>query len=297
MRNAYCQISDIAILTPKAREKDEFMSLLDEGVLTDPDGWSSSVMSGEITGLTDGIASRMKYSMSSLSLGIYNVLDRGPFVNMKKTDEIILFTGFAEIEAVNKIGKLIMEQDYTINPALFPNSVAHVSLSYFTILKKISNYTVAVNDGLNTGRSFVNFIIDRAMIPVDYVVAAGEERSLFFSYEINRELDIVPSFVSYKVSVGKEKGFRFAGTYKDIKEVTGCGAFKSSDRIFCDRESFGLLSGNEGGRRIYCEYPFVRDNPCGVILRLALPFFFGFTGRTAVIEKIGNDFYLFEVVI
>jgi hypothetical protein len=37
------------------------------------------------------------------------------------------------------------------------------------------------------------------------------------------------------------------------------------------------------------------DNPCGIILRLAFPFYFNMQGTSLVIEEINNKFYCFEV--
>ena len=277
--------------------KDDFAKLYEEGLFDNPNKWGEFVLSPDIQGLTDGITSRMKYSMSKMSLGIFNVLDKGPFQNIKPEDEIFLFTGFAEIETVNKIGKLIMEQDYSINPALFPNSVAHVALSYFTILKKINNYTVAINDGLNTNNAFIDFIIDRSFIPVDYIVASGEEDSLFFSYEINKKLDIVPSFAAYKVETGKDRGFKFLQTVYNINGVVENSCFTDAANVFCCRTAFDELSVLKTGKKLFTEYPLVKDNPCGIIFRLAMPFLFDKPGKSLVIEKIKNAYHLFEVAL
>jgi hypothetical protein len=297
MKNERSNISDISFLNSALSGRDEFVSLFNDGFFNTPAKWEGFELTEKIPGLMDGIASRMKYSMSNLSLGVYNALDRGPCKNLAPADEIFLFTGFAEIETVNKIGKLIMEQNYSINPALFPNSVAHVALSYFTILKKASNYTVAINDGPNTNMSFVNFIIDREPLPFNYVIATGEENSLFFSYEINETLHIVPSFAAYKISTGCERGFKFIKTVKSLDELTDDGSFKAGDKIFCGIETFVNLKKMFPDREIYTEYPLVRDNPCGIILRLAMPFHLGLTGISIVIEKVKSEYYIFEVVL
>jgi hypothetical protein len=293
----YSLITDISILNSCVKDQNGMIKLINEGYLSDPGKWDKIINDDNLDGMMDNINSRMKYSMSRLSLGIYNVLDAGPYKNLQKSDEIYLFTGFAEIETVNKIGKLLMEQNYSINPALFPNSVAHVALSYFAILKKISNYTVAINDGQNTNYSFINFIMDRTKIPLDFVVASGEENSLFFSYEINNMIEIVPSFTAYKIKPEQKKGFKFIEIFNDINDIIISGNYISSQYVFCDRVTFLMIRSIDPHKKIYSEYPIVRDNPCGIIYRLAIPFYAGFEGKTLVIEKFKNMFYLFEVCL
>ena len=131
--------------------------------------------------------------MSKLSLGVYNVLDLGPGENIKDNDEIYLISGFTEIGTINKIGNMIMENDYGINPSLFPNSVHHISLCYYSILKKINNYCTAITDGLDTNLSFINFIKNRVKIKENFIIATGEERSTFFDYEAKYPLNIANS--------------------------------------------------------------------------------------------------------
>jgi hypothetical protein len=295
MNNKYADIKDISFLNSNVRTFEEFKKLFDDNLFSDDKKWDSFELSHEIHGLMDNITSRMKYSMGTMSLGIYNVLEKGPYPNIQKSDEIFLFSGFAEIETVNKIGTLIMENNFSINPALFPNSVHHVALSYFTILKKLNNYTVAINDGPNTNYSFINFIAERSMIPENFIIATGEEYSNFFTFDLNQTKKIVPSFTAYKVIPGSKKGFRFIGTFKNKENILKENVFKEAGNVFCDKVSFSELSKENVNKKLFSEYPIVKENPCGIITRLALPFYFDIRGISIVIEKIKDIYYLFEV--
>jgi hypothetical protein len=297
MNNLYAEILDIALLNSKARSADEYKKLFNNNLFSDPEQWGQIKLTDEIPGLMDGITSRMKYSMSKMSLGIYNVLDAGPHRNISKTDEIFLFSGFTEIETVNKIGKLIMEENFIINPALFPNSVHHVALSYYTILKKISNYTVAINEGLNTNYSFINFVSERVRIPGDFIIATGEESSNFFSYDIKRTLEIVPSYAAYKIKPGQNRGFKYLGDFDQLALILKTEQFERASDIFCDKATFRELQQKNIKKTIYSEYPIMMDNPCGFIARLAMPFYFNFQGVSLVIEQIKNNYFVFEVVL
>jgi hypothetical protein len=48
-------------------------------------------------------------------------------------------------------------------------------------------------------------------------------------------------------------------------------------------------------KNIYSDYPISKDNPCGIITRLAMPFYFNFNGISIVLEKIKDKYYAFEV--
>ncbi|MCK4798303.1 MAG: hypothetical protein KAT05_13055 [Spirochaetes bacterium] len=296
MNTNYAMITDIAFLNSKGRDHSDFSDLFSDNLFSDEKKWNNFQLSNEITGLMDNINSRKKYFMSKLSLGVYNVLEKGPAKNLKEDDEIYLFSGFSEIETINKIGNKIMIEDYSINPALFPNSVHHISLCYFTILKKIYNYCTTITDGLLTNFSFINFIKNRIKLEGDFVVVTGEENSNFFEYEINNVLNIVPSFASYKIIPDSKKGFCFAGVVNNIDQLKKLKIYKKSDAIFVDKETFFDLK-IEKNKNIYCEYPIVLDNPCGIVFRLAFPFYFNIKGTSIVIDKIKGKYYYFEVNI
>lgn len=295
MDNNYRMIEDIFFLNDKADTKDKFIDLFEKGYFSDESLFEELILNNEINGLMDGISSRMKYSMSKFALGIYNVLDKGPGKNLTPEDEIYLFSGFTEIEAVNKIGKLIMEEDYKINPALFPNSVNHIALCYYTIFKKISNYTVAITDGINTNYSFINFINNMHTIKQNYIIATGEIQSDFFTYESDNELKISPSFAAYKVGDQGDNGFRFIEKCESLDAFIKKNYYNTSQSIFCDRDSFTLLK--KTGKNLYTDYPINKENPCGIAMRLAFPFYFDIKGKSLVIDKFKEIFYIYEVIL
>ena len=292
----YSTITDIAFLNSYGKEKDDLSKLFKDNLFSDEKKWDNFKLSNDIPGLMDNIKARMKYFMSKLSLGVYNVLDQGPGKNIQKSDEIYLISGFTEIGTINKIGNMIMENDYGINPSLFPNSVHHISLCYYTILKKISNYCAAISDGLDTNLSFINFLKNRVKIKGDFIVVTGEESSAFFEYEIKYPLNIADSFVAYKIIPGAKKGFSYKGNVKNIDELKKNDIYKKSQNVFADKETF-LSIKQEANKNYYCEDPIVKDNPCGIIYRLAFPFYFDVKGDSIVIEKTNNKYYFFEVNI
>ncbi len=292
----YSNITDIAFFNSYGKDKEAFLKLFNDNLFSDEKKWDDFRVDDEIPGIMDGIKARMKYFMSKLSLGVYNALDIGPGKNLKKEDEIYLISGFTEIGTINKIGNMIMENDYGINPSLFPNSVHHISLCYYTILKKISNYCAAITDGMDTNLSFINFIKNRVKINGDFVIVTGEENSPFFYYESNRPLKIVNSFAAYKIIPDSKSGFSYKGNVKSIEELKENDIFKKAGNIFADRETFFTLK-NEKNKNLYCEYPIIKDNPCGIIFRLALPFYFDIKGYSIIIEKIENQYFIFEVNI
>lgn len=292
----YSNIIDIAFLNSYGKEKNDFLRLFNNNLFSDVRKWDNFELAEDIPGLMDNIKVRMKYFMSKLSLGVYNVLDLGPGENIKDNDEIYLISGFTEIGTINKIGNMIMENDYGINPSLFPNSVHHISLCYYSILKKINNYCTAITDGLNTNLSFINFIKNRVKIEGDFIIVTGEEKSTFFDYEIKNPLNIVNSFAAYKIIPDSIKGFSFKGSVKSIDELKQNDIYKKSKNVFVDKETF-LNFKLEGNKNIFCEYPIIKDNPCGIIFRLAFPFYFDIKGYSIVIEKTDNRYYFFEVNI
>lgn len=292
----YSFITDIAFINSYGKDKEAFQDLFNDNLFSDEKQWESFKLNDEIPGIMDSIKARMKYFMSKLSLGVYNALDIGPGKNIKKDDEIYLVSGFTEIGTINKIGDMIMDNDYGINPSLFPNSVHHISLCYFTILKKITNYCAAITDGLDTNLSFINFIKNRVKIKGNFIIVTGEENSHFFEYEINKPLNIVNSFAAYKIIPDSNSGFAYKGSVKNIADLKENDIYKKAGNIFADRGSFFILK-NEKDKNVYCEYPIVKDNPCGIIFRLALPFYFNIKGNSIIIEKIEDNFFIFEVII
>lgn len=294
MNNTFAYIKDIAFLNSKTRTCEELKGYYDAGLFEDPSQWDAFIPDDEIEGLMDTIKARMKYYMSKLALGVYNVMELGPGPHIQPEDEIYLISGFTEIGTVSKIGNKIMEDDYSINPSLFPNSVHHISLCYYTILKKISNYTTAITDGLLTNHSYINFVKNRMQLPGDFIIVSGEENASYFEYEENTKLHITPSFVSYKIEPRTDKGFRYGGILKSLADVKELDLYKKSTMILSDITTYNELKA-ETDKKLLTEYPLVRDNPCGIAYRLALPFYFDIAGPILVIDKSMDHYHYFEV--
>jgi len=293
MNNKYSMIKDIAYLNSNIKTTDEIKKLFHEGLFGDDGKWDDYKLSGEIAGLMDAINSRKKYYMSRLSLAVYNILENGPGKNIQKEDEIYLFSGFTEIETISKIGNMFVEDSYSINPAIFPNSVHHISLCYYTILKNITNYCATVTDGLMTNLSFINFIKYRTGLNKNFIIISGEENSGFFDREIKNVLNIVPSYVSYKIVPYSDTGFVYAGEFPSLEQIINRGLYKGKENIFCDRLTFLELKNKN--IKAFSEYPIVKDNPCGIAFRLALPFCLELKGNSLVIEKADDRYYLFNI--
>lgn len=294
--NDFAELENISFLNSNAATHEEFNLLFKEGLFNDEKKWDDFKLSKEIKGLMDSINSRKKYYMSKLSLGVYNVLENGPGPEIKKNEEIYLFSGFTEIETISKIGKMFVQDNYSINPAVFPNSVHHISLCYYTILKNISNYCATITDGLTTNLSFINFIKNRIKIAENFIVISGDEDSEFFQNEISTPLEIYPTYVSYKVIPKKQSGFKYIDKFNSIDKIKELDIFENAKNIFCDKKTFFKLK-NIKDKNIYSEYPIVKDQPCGIAFRIALPFYFNIKGKSLVIDESKESYNLFEVNI
>lgn len=299
MKEKYSMITDIAIINSASRTAKEFKSLVDSKLFSDESRWDSFVLESEINGLLENVKSRLKYKMSNLSRGVYATLDAGPSYNLTEDEEIFLFSGFSEIKNISQIGKMIMTHNYSINPALFPNSVSHISLCYFTILKKINNYCATITDGLQTNSSFISFIKNKVQIPESFVVVGGEENTDFFNYEKNHPITIVNSFVAYRVIPSSKKGFIYRGAFSSIEELSKTECMKNCDAIFCDKDTYLTIKNKQENmnvtRTVYCDYPITKDNPSAITLRLALPFYLNMHKTTVAIEKIDEQYHCFEI--
>jgi len=288
-------ISGIAYLNSNIKTNDEIKNLFHDGLFDDNAGWDDYKLSGEIAGLMDTINSRKKYYMSKLSLAVYNIMENGPGKNIIKEDEIYLFSGFTEIETISKIGNMFMEDNYSINPAVFPNSVHHISLCYYTILKNITNYCATITDGLLTNLSFINFIKYRTKLKSNFIIISGEESSQFFNNEINNLLNIVSSYVSYKIIPDSKTGFEYIQEFSSLDQLITSDPFKSTENIFADKTTFFELK--DKNIKAFSEYPIVKDNPCGIAFRLALPFCLDLKGNSVVIDKVNDKYHLFNIKI
>lgn len=295
MSQQYTMIEDIAFLNSESKTREELQKLYKKGLFENPEQWTAFHLNTDIEGIMDSIKARMKYYMSKLSLGVYNVIDIGPGPNLVKEDEIYLFSGYTEIGTTSKIGDMIMADDYHINPALFPNSVHHISLCYYALLKKITNYCAAITDGHLTNLSFIHFIKNRSQLSSPFVVVTGEEKAKFFDYESESPLDIVNSYAAYKLVPKRDRGFRFCGMMDNAAQIKQTDEYKKANLILTGTNSFKEFI--DADKKTISEYPLSKDNPCGIAYRLALPFYLELKGHSIIIEKAKDKYYYFEVTI
>lgn len=295
MKQELAYIKDIHFINSAVSSLDDLKEMYKSGVFSKTE--LSENLSQEIPGLYDNIKSPLKRRMSQLSLGIFQALQNGGAKNLREDDEIYLFTSFAEIDTSNKIiADLELNNSKLVSPVLFHNSVHNTPLGYYTIINKLQNYCLAVSDGINTGKSFVDLIKFLVKVNSQFVIAAGDEYSPFYDLEIKYDYQLFPHFISYKIekSTIEQKGFFLKlewGTWQDvIDSVSGY------DRIIADKESFIKLKDNTNAE-LLTDYPIVADSPISITTRLALPFILEFSGKTAVIGQCDEKYFLFEVVL
>jgi hypothetical protein len=291
----YSLITDICLLNSQHKTKEEFQSLFKENLFSDETKWSNYSLSESIDGIYGLISSPLKKRMSSMSLGIYYVIENGPGGNLSESEEIYLFSGFAEIDTTDNIINEITVNNYDlVSPTQFHNSVHNTPLGYYTIITKKHNYCTTISDGLLTNSSFTNFIKYRCQLDESFVISAGDEYSGFYELDKTVQLEIKPVFISYRIIPDKDKGFKFIGEYETLEKLKENEIYKNAKSVFSDKESFFSLK-KDLNRKIYSEYPVVKDNPCGIIFRLSLPFLFDLKENSAVIDKTENGYSLFEV--
>jgi hypothetical protein len=134
------------------------------------------------------------------------------------------------------------------------------------------------------------------MMDDKFIVVTGEEYSPFFELDGLMKKVIVPAFASYSITPGKEKGFKFSGIASSVDEIFHLDEYEKSANIFADKNTYHLLK-NQTDKTLLTEFPFAFENPCGIIFRLAMPFYLDIKGTSLVIEKKEDSFYLFEVEI
>ncbi len=288
-------ITDIAFINSNTRSGNELNNLFKDGFFSNEKKWETYNLSNDIQALYEGINSRLKNRMSQLSLGVYNVLENGPGKNLKEDEEIFLFTGFGEIDTTDKIIKSILIEKFNlVSPTLFHNSVHHTSLGYYTIVKNVHNTCATISDGVCTNLSFINYIKKREKINKPFIIVGGEEYSKFYELDKINNYKIAPAFVSYRIIQDQNKGFNFCGIFNNLEELFKNDSFKKAGTILTDKNTF-LKIKKSIDKKVLTEYPLVLDNPCGIILRLAFPFYFNIKGTSLVIEETNNKFYCFEV--
>lgn len=295
MKQEFTYIKDIHFINSNVSSLDTLKEMYSNGVFSRVQ--LSDTLSPEINGLTDNIKTPLKRRMSQLSLGAFEVLQQGGAKNLREEDEIYLFTSFAEIDTSNKIiADLELNNSKLVSPVLFHNSVHNTPLGYYTIINKYQNYCLAVSDGINTGKSFVDLIKFLVKVNPEFVIVGADEYSSFYELEIKHDYCLFPNFVSYKMikNENEQKGFflKFENvTWKDIEK-----SLPEYDRVIADKESFLALDGKLE-TELLTEYPIVADSPISIITRLSLPFMLELSGKTAVIGQFGGKYFLFEVII
>jgi hypothetical protein len=295
MKQEFTYIKDIHFINSNVSSLDTLKEMYSNGVFSRVQ--LSDTLSPEISGLTDNIKTPLKRRMSQLSLGAFEALQQGGAKNLREEDEIYLFTSFAEIDTSNKIiADLELNNSKLVSPVLFHNSVHNTPLGYYTIINKYQNYCLAVSDGINTGKSFVDLIKFLVKVNPEFVIVGGDEHSSFYELEIKYNYCLFPNFVSYKMirNENEQKGFflKFENvTWKDIEK-----SLPEYDRVIADKESFLALDGKLE-TELLTEYPIVADSPISIITRLSLPFMLELSGKTAVIGQFGGKYFLFEVII
>lgn len=294
MSNSFI-LSNIAIVNSYIKNREDILKLFNSGLFFDYSKWDNLTCSTNVSWLGENIPSRIKSRMSQLSVGVCDVLDRGAFSSVEQMidKEIVFFTAFGEIETTNQIIKSIVVDKYEhISPMLFHNSVHNTPLGYFTIYKKISNSCVTISDGLKTNISFINFIKRIELLQDVLTIVHGDEYSTFNELTENR-LKLFPSFLSYNIKKSdNNKGFKFLSIISSLDElVVLC---RECDNVFADRNTFFRLA-EKGIEKLFCDYPIIFDNPCSIMYRLALPFYFELKGRSLVVELIDENFYCYEV--
>lgn len=295
MKQEFTYIKDIHFINSNVSSLDTLKEMYSNGVFSRVQ--LSDTLSQEISGLTDNIKTPLKRRMSQLSLGAFEALQQGGAKNLREEDEIYLFTSFAEIDTSNKIiADLELNNSKLVSPVLFHNSVHNTPLGYYTIINKYQNYCLAVSDGINTGKSFVDLIKFLVKVNPEFVIVGGDEYSSFYELEIKYNYCLFPNFVSYKMikNENEQKGFFLKlenVTWKDIEK-----SLPEYDRVIADKESFLALDGKLE-TELLTEYPIVADSPISIITRLSLPFMLELSGKTAVIGQFGGKYFLFEVII
>ncbi|OHD18872.1 MAG: hypothetical protein A2Z98_17535 [Spirochaetes bacterium GWB1_27_13] len=291
----YSMIEDISILNSYIKTKEDIKKYYEEGLFSSSQKFENFSFKKEILTNVVNINPQLKKRMSQMSLGVFYVMEEGPGENLANNEEIYLFSGFAEIDTTDKIIKNIVIDDMElVSPTLFHNSVHNTPLGYYTIIKKKHNYCTTISDGLATNLSFINYIKNKVLIDEKFVVITGEETSPFFELDQSVKLNIVSSFISYRITPFCEKGFKFVGIFDNLEEIINSSMFFDSKSLFVDKKYFYELK-NKTDKKIYTEYPLKQDNPSGIIFRLALPFYLDILGNSLIIEEIEGKFYLFEV--
>lgn len=295
MKQKFTYIKDIHFINSAVSSLENIKEMYRSGVFSRTE--LSENLSQEIHGLSDSIKSPLKRRMSQLSLGIFQALQNGGAKNLQENDEMYLFTSFAEIDTSNKIiADLELSNSTLVSPVLFHNSVHNTPLGYYTIINKLHNYCLAVSDGINTGKSFVDLIKFLVKVNPQFIIAAGDEYSSFYDLEVKYNYRLFPHFISYKIerSENEQTGFFLKLEWETWQNVID--SVPEYNYVIADKESFIKLKGKIKAE-LLTDYPIVADSPISIITRLALPFILELSGKTAVIGQCDGKYFLFEVVV
>ena len=114
-------ITDINYYTSSIKNSSDLKKLYAQGILHTTE---KELFPQSIDGIMDGVDSRLKTRMSKLSLEIFHALGNSVSKDLAPTEEIYLFTSFAEIETTKLIIEdIVINKSRLISPTLFHNSV------------------------------------------------------------------------------------------------------------------------------------------------------------------------------
>ena len=295
MEQEFTYIKDIHFINSEVSSTETLKEMYSKGLLSQIE--LSPNLSQEIPELSNNIKSPLKRRMSQLSLGVFQALQNGGAKNLQEDDEIYLFTSFAEINTSNKIIEdLKINNSTLVSPVLFHNSVHNTPLGYYTIINKYHNYCLAISDGINTGKSFVDLIKFLVKVNPQFVIVAGDEYSPFYNLEIKYDYKLFPCFISYKAvkNENESKGFFLKSESNNWQQISE--SLSEYNHIIADKETFITLK-DKVNAELLTDYALTADSPISIITRLALPFILEIKGKTAVIEQNNGIYYLFEVVL
>ena len=290
-QNHYFTISDVSVLSKAIRSSANLAALCNEQIFSNPEKFNYFDAETENEPLSKLVDSPLRKRMSELSIGICASLNQIKDT-IVPTEQIYLFSGFAEIETTNKIiHSIIDEKSLIVSPTLFHNSVHNTPLGYFTVIHKMHNYCTTISDGLDTNRSFIDFMKLRLQLPGSFIAAAGEESSDFYGLDSTRQITIRPAYIAYRITPS-DHGIHQINSVNDLNEID----FDRYSHVITDKQTFDTLYGKIG--HLYTEWAMVGDMPCSLVFRLAMQNICGWTGTTLVIDKTdknGEKYNLFEV--
>ncbi|MCG8569574.1 MAG: beta-ketoacyl synthase chain length factor [Spirochaetes bacterium] len=278
-----------------SKQSQDLKKLFAEGFFDQEDLWQKYPLAERISDLKNGIQSSLTKRMSQLSLGVYQALSQGGAKDLREDDEIYFFTCFAEIDTTNTmIHNITVEQDSLVSPTLFHNSVHNTPLGYFTIINKAHNYCTTISEGLDTNLAFVEFLKYILKIPKRYIIVAGDEYSPFLKLDPTKKLDLYPFYCSFVLDTTQSKGIKYLGEFQSFNHPDVADKLDQANAVFVNHAIYQSVK-KQFSQKTYTEYPLMRDNPCGIIVRLILPVLLDLQGSSIVIEEIKGRYFIFEV--